>query len=47
MIEYIANIENKTNDTEYNRGSELIRLYGYLPVCGKKEVRYWMYCNNI
>lgn len=47
LIEEIARKDNKTNDTEYNKGLKAIRNFGYQSVSTLPEVKYYCMCNNV
>lgn len=47
FINFIAEKDRYTNDTEYNHGLKLIREHGYDCVCYKSSVQYYCLCNGI
>ena len=46
-IEELAEKDNKTNDTEYNKGLKAIKDFGYQSVSTLPEIKYWCMCNNV
>lgn len=46
-ISRVAGKDNKSNDSQYNRGLKAIKDFGYEHVMGDPDVKYWCMCNNL